>query len=380
MLFVIDSSIGKMLENESKPNDDVISAIEHIARARREGKHLVFAERKTMNALRKCSLLSDLARRVYNRIYQRLPQQGIYLKTLVRRVEVVAAEGVLEVVTQGQCQVIRVSASYFRDFSLVDETIFLCENIKDVAFYKKMAGAYLAESVGGRIVIRCEPRGGGGQTTADQYQSIQSRKNRFCLCILDSDKEAPNAKLGGTVKAVRKVDDPKQCLCEWAHLNVREIENLIPTQMYRTALTANDPLMKTIELLEQLEASSVPDSRRYLELKKGIKLGRVRLAPTDTQFYKYWTPTLSAIASELPSISDDCWQTTGHCTNKKDCKCIVMPGLGPKILDTVIKKVIIPKSNDEIAQMVCPSLKAEWIRLGEMITAWCCGSSRLSAL
>lgn len=88
MLFVIDDSIAKALEKNSKPNDDIVDAVEHIARTRREGKHLIFAKRETMMVLKKCPLLSDMARRVYSKMYTRLPQKRIYLKTLVWRVEV----------------------------------------------------------------------------------------------------------------------------------------------------------------------------------------------------------------------------------------------------------------------------------------------------
>jgi len=373
MLFVIDKSIANALENGSKSQDDVVVAVESIATAHRRGYHLICAERKTLNTLKECPLLSEVTRHIYARAHQRFPQTGEYRKKFVRRVEIIASEGTFELSEEGECKVIRLSANYISNSSIASETIFLSENQSDISFYKKLAQAYMSWSGLGKIYIRCEPRGGGGQTTATEYESIQNRKNRLCLCIADSDRGTPCANIGGTAREVERRDDVNQPLCELVILNVREIENIIPTSMYKEAATGDVNWMKGVSFLERLESSKEPDARKYLDIKKGLKLGDILHVSPDSPVSKYWLRVLKIL-----KISDKCWANEA-CTDKKSCTCIVAHSLGSKILDAVIK-VIQQKSGDEVAGMVCELLKPEWEIIGEIITAWCCGSSRLSVI
>ena len=99
---------------------------------------------------------------------------------------------------------------------------------------------YLATQYLGSVILHCERRGGGGQTTAAEFATIQNSKNRLCLCITDSDKRYPGADLGDTAKAVQQVRDAGQHLCELLHLEVRAIENLLPLAAYKE-VAATDP-------------------------------------------------------------------------------------------------------------------------------------------
>ncbi len=371
MLFVIDKSIANALENGSKSQDDVVLAVQSIADAYRKGYHLIFAERKTLKILKECSLLSDTTRRLYAKAHQRFPQTGEYRKKFVRRVEVIATEGTFELSEEGECKVIRLSANYISNSSIASETVFLSENQSDVSFYKKLAQAYMSWSDLGKIHIRCEPRGGGGQTTVNEYESVQNPKNRLCLCIVDSDRKIPSGSIGDTAKAVKKIDDVNQPLCELVILNVRKIENMIPTSMYREAAIGDVNWMEGVSFLEKLESSNVSDARKYLDIKKGLKLGDILHVSPDSPVSKYWLRVLKIL-----KISDKCLANEA-CTDKKSCTCIVAHSLG--ILDAVIK-VIQQKSGNEVAGMVCALLKPEWETIGEIITAWCCGSPRLSVI
>ncbi len=254
MLFVIDKSIANALENGTKSNDDVVVAAESIALAHRRGYHLIFAERKTLNTLKECYLLSEVTRHVYARAYQRFPQTGEYRKKFVRRVDVVATESTFELNVEGKCKVIRLSANYISNSSIADETVFLSENQRDIRFYKKLAQAYIFWSGLGKIKL-------------------------------------------------------------WEILHV---------------------------------SPDLPSSKYWLHVLKVMK------------------------------IFGSCW-SSHPCTDEKSCSCIVAHSLGDKILDAVIK-VIQEKSDDEVARMVCELLKPEWENIGEIITAWCCGSSRLSVI
>ena len=48
MLLVLDPSLAKALAGQTQPEDAIVEALETVARARRQGKHLVFAERQAL--------------------------------------------------------------------------------------------------------------------------------------------------------------------------------------------------------------------------------------------------------------------------------------------------------------------------------------------
>lgn len=66
MLLVLHDSLTKALDQEA-----VLEALEIIALARREGKHLVFAKRNILKSLTQCNALSQRTRNVYSKLYQK---------------------------------------------------------------------------------------------------------------------------------------------------------------------------------------------------------------------------------------------------------------------------------------------------------------------
>lgn len=228
MLLVLDSSLIAGISN----NSSVIDALDLIAHSRRLGKHIVFGKREVIKFLATCNLLSNTARAVYRKLYEDLPTTYSYLSEIHLLVEIVL-EDVLELVDRGNSKVIRASVKYFSNLSILAETVLLSENHDDLIFYKRLASAYLKWKNIGNIYIQYEPRSGGGQTTFRDFETLQSSKQRFCLCILDSDKKAPKLDIGDTAKAALKINDSNQPLCDLCVLNVREIENLVPVAVYR---------------------------------------------------------------------------------------------------------------------------------------------------
>jgi hypothetical protein len=141
--------------------------------------------------------------------------------------------------------------------------------------------------------------------------------------------------------------------------------------------------MKCVDFLEKLEEkSTVAEARKYLDIKEGLKLSQILQAPSNTAFSKDWINWLNNIRTiAIQKISTICVNDE-VCRNDKDCDCIITTGLGDKILEAVIK-LIEEETKDQptelkIAEMVDPLLRKEWENIGEIITAWCCGASRMS--
>jgi hypothetical protein len=376
MLLVLHDSLAKALDQNT-----VLEALEMIALARREGKHLVFAKRDVLKSLLNCAELSKRTRQVYLKLYAQLAEMQVYLQTLSRRVEVIALDTGLSSRLEKHCKVISVPARYFSNSSLIQKTILLTENLDDATLYQTITQIYLKWKKLKKIAILFEAYAGGGSTTKKAYQRIQDQAERFCLCLLDSDKKSPNSPLGNTAKEVKKIENPNQPLCEYLILGVREIENLIPIQLYSLVSSGDVNRMPCVDLLEQLEKTSLAEARKYLDIKNGLKLNEILEASKNSPFSKDWMNWLKNVSSLDIAIKKNCLKHEA-CMKGENCDCIITTGFGDKILEAVIKVIETPTKDQptqqKIVEMVDPLLKAEWEAIGEMITAWCCGTSRIS--
>jgi hypothetical protein len=379
MLFVVDRSLAEVLDASSRPHQAIVDAVSNLALARREGKHLLFADRETLRACAESPWLSERAHRVYSHLLNNLPQMKTYLENLSRRVEILAQDGVIESRTEAGCTVIRISASYLSDSSVVQTSVLLCENLTDTRFYRQLGEVWRHWSKLGNVIIRCEPHGGGGQTTADEYESIRSSGSRLCLCIVESDRTTPSDDLGSTAKMALDVHTSGvQPLCELFVLSARAVENIIPTGMYQEAVWGDNARMAGVLFLEDLESSEFGGARLYLDMKGGLRLGEILHAPEESAFREYWEPVAERSRATARDVDPGCW-VDPRCNSRRDCRCIVAQGMGESILEHVTD-FLESKSNQKKAEMVREPLKGTWESMGELIVAWCSGSSPLYAV
>ena len=289
----------------------------------------------------------------------------------------IVLEDVLELVNRGNSKTIRASAKYFSDLSILTETVLLSENHDDVIFYKRLASAYLKWNNIGNIYIRYEPRSGGGQATARDFQTLQSSKQRFCLCILDSDKKAPALDIGETAKAVLRINDSHQPLCDVCVIKVREIENLIPAAIYKEVFGADVNKHNAISFLEFIDSSQHSETRNYLDLKKGLKLHKVLNEEPQKQFRIYWLSVAQNLRDQLSSDCCLCLDSEA-CTRGsfESCQCFITLGFG----DTIMRKIEEKYSNSDLSSLVSEIVKHEWERVGSVIISWCCASPQMSTI
>jgi hypothetical protein len=221
-------------------------------------------------------------------------------------------------------------------------------------------------------------------TTVKDFSSRRNDKDsqeRFCLCFLDSDKKSPHFPIGNTAKSVMDIDNPNQPFCECFVINVREIENLMPTNCIRQ-LSAGDPnRMKCVNFLEQLEKTSIAEARKYLDIKKGLKLGEILQASSNTSFSKDWMNWLNYISPLAIKVSKQCLNNE-VCMRDILCDCIITSGLGENILKAVVELIEKPTKDkltkQKIVEMVDQLLKPEWEHIGEILVAWSCGTLKMS--
>ena len=367
MLFVLDKSLADNLESP-----DVQKALLYIAIGRREGKHLIFSEDfKTMKAFAGHEGLTSDTREIYQNVFNRLSTLKSFSETVVRRVRVVAENRDIswKDMGEGKKEII-VSASLIRDSSFVQPTILLCEDKSDCELYEIMAKT----NIRGKIIIRYDSRGGGGSQTCPTYVDIQNKRNCFCLCFADSDQKYPHGPLGTTAQPLMKITTTN-LLSEFKIIDVREIENLIPTAMFDKVSDPNR--IRCISFLEKLECSPIADARRFVDLKNGLK-GReyFGLLAHNADSAAYWQKFFNTINSWI-NISESCLNNQACDKSKSEnCACIIMYGLGEHILEAVIE-MLNKQSPQKISEMTA-ALKPYWQEYGELISAWCCGSNRIS--
>jgi hypothetical protein len=368
MILVLDSSLLDGIEK----NSQVIVALELIAHSRRLGNHIVFGSRAVIKYLAKCPLLGHSSRAVYGKLYEDLPTSKEYLTKIKFSVEIVL-ENVLESITRGDHTIIRASVNYFNDVSIIDKTILLCEDLDDATFYERLAKACLTWERLGNITISYDPRNGGGQNTAKEYSFLQSKSDKFCLCLVDSDRKAPNLDIGDTAKQVRKVDDESLPLCHYFILGVRELENLIPTSIYKETF-GHDPNKKnSIEFLERLDNSLFSNARKYIDIKDGLKLQKILKEDQKKEFRLYWIDFARKFRF---GVSEDCINRES-CAYPDNCQCHVNLALGKKVINEIENKY----STADISQMILDEdLKQEWKVIGFKIISWCCASSPMSSV
>jgi len=366
MLLVLDFSL---IDEVTKP--DVIWVLNQIAYSRYLGKHIIFGKIEVIKFFATCELLTEQSREIYSKIYADLPSLGrASLKKFVLSVEIVSGD-VLEILDREGSKVIRASVDKFVNFSLLDLTVLLVENHDDILFYQRIVTTYRSWNNLGDVQIKYDDRSGGGQTTDKVFKKIQSSKEKFCLCLLDSDKKTPNSGLGTTAKNVLKINDQNQPLCDALALNVREIENLIPTSIYKEVFENDSNKRDAINFLETLDNSHLSDARSYLDIKKGLTLERVLKEKPQTAFRKYW---LNFAKKFCKNLSTECLANEACSKKVPECHCFITLGLG----DNIIKKVEEAYSNRDISHLISEDLKPEYERIGSAITSWCCASSPIS--
>lgn len=368
MLFILNNC----LIDKIKDDVNIIIALDLIAHSRRSGHHIVLGERKVIKHLTECEDLSELARSVYMKIYNQLPITREYLKNIYLSIEIFSGDK-LEIIKTGKFKTVRLPVSYFTNLSIVCKTVLLFEDINDDTFYKIILRYYLSNHNLSNIRIDYEPRAGGGQNTHKIFSELQDSEERFCLSILDSDIKAPKLEMGNTAKSVSKINDPKKPLCDIFILNLREVENLMPTLMYKEVFESDINKEEAINFLETLDNSELQEARKYLDLKQGLTLEKIFKENLEGEFRKYWINFVSVFHS---NIFEKCLKE-GKCLETKSCNCSITKGFGQNISKEIEKKYN-SKNDKSVSHIISDELALEWNEIGSIITDWCCCSSRIS--
>ena len=382
MLILIDSSVVDD-GDENTWDDETVVALDYLATARREGKHSVIANIETLKKIAQCSRLSQKTRDIYTKLYNRSPQNYKSYPSVVKRyIEIVKPCLEPQVVDSLGKKIIKVPPGFFNDSKLVQETILLCENSDDAILYETIAKVYLIwKKFNAQIV--CDRRGGGGNTISSEYINIKQAKRCFCLCIVDSDKIAPDGKLGSTASGLPQSDSTDCIKTQTFILDCREIENLIPNSILSELLSGNS---QRLEALKILESPSVVEVRCFLDIKEGTRLKEI-IDETNPKIKEFWQLKLGLIPNISQRIDDWC-QTHWQCSknskkssknSKEKCECKISLGFGDHTLSDTVKYLKRINNPHEIARIVDRSKHSDWEQIGQVVMDWCIAESPIRA-
>ena len=246
------------------------------------------------------------------------------------------------------------SIDFFRNSSAIQPPILLCENLDDTRFYFALCKEYF----GVDMINTKNGQGGGGSSTADNLEQIVNNKDRFCLCIVDSDVRYPGCDDGGTYVAILNKHLNQHPSYEVFKLTVHEIENLIPI----TIIGKHIKDKRDRELSKRLiEVDNNGDILKYYDIKEGVKLSAIR---RKVGYYQFASNLFERLKKPNDRQSFD-----EHLAildrNQSD---EVFAPLCPSILETFMN--IDVRYHERF--VYCDYLREEWDRIRKIIVTFFC--------
>lgn len=133
MLINIHKSVFD--NNDIWDEPETIPALENLANAVREGKHLVISDRKTLGIIANCQDLSKTTRAIYTMLYNKFSELRSYLSVVTKYIEITDLLEPRLSSLSGK-EVIQVPLGFFENTESIQKTILLCENSRDTFFIK----------------------------------------------------------------------------------------------------------------------------------------------------------------------------------------------------------------------------------------------------
>jgi len=317
-----------------------LDAIENVLRAHREAKHLASLDTDGLDSLEGHQQLSSGARGALRDIRGRRPVISGLRKEVPRYLELVDPN--IETGTASERpeqRVIRADIRSFHDSAPLQRAVLLAENQTDAAFYCWLGRARISHHRWDHVDVAFQLRSGGGSQLEREFESA-SNDGFIVLAIADSDQKCKDGARGSTWNGLRRAATGKPPYQAARVLDVRMVENLIPTSLLRAALQ-DAGTQRQVERLSHLESSIGERFRAYADLKKGVTLFWIRKKlPPGSAEAVFWGGIERAVkdtegndAWNCPEPAD-CLDDAGR--EAKPCTCFVIPRLGKGTLESVI--------------------------------------------
>ena len=373
MLFQIDDSIRVLAESDGAP-DYLVDFTEELFRARRAGRHIVFAKNSTLDALAGLPGLSAKTKQTIKSVKDRIRSKKSFFDDVMVFVRVVAESGVKRRINENGKYVIEASADILSNDLVFRETYLLVENYSDGEFYKAITliyNNYFAPSQSVRINLSIFP--GGGSQTPRHYNILKSEP-RLTFCIIDGDYEFMGAAPGSNTAGPILNSDfiAPSAFADALIIDCYSIENLIPPALLRIVLNLGD---SDASWLSNLENLSPKDFWLYLPLKRGKNCSAFKgVGPKEV----YWRSNKGSFMPKHPVCEG--WETQVECAET----CVVLDCISGKTLEKVVNylkemesKATFSELDTIVEGLPLPVFKM-WEQVARGVTSWCCSGQRMA--
>lgn len=359
MIFYLDSSLLK--EINSRP-DQLYNFLEDLCTARRNGRHLIFSERETIEKLIDLPKLSPRAHRTLSTVLRKLRGKLSIFNACTTYIRIKHGTKLFSRIKKDQKSEISISIDMINGDEIFSKPRILVENRTDGDFYTAIAKLLIAQerNIQGTL-LNYELVSGGGSQTPREYRSLK-KTDYLVYCIVDADIDFPNAALGkNTAQPIHNMDltspNPTK---ESLILNCYSAENLIHPSMIKSAFQLNgkETWFLAIEKLFEI------DLWRFLALKT---------KKTCSDFTGKSEKSLYWASQRVHFNIKPCTPT---------CKietCFIYTPLRSSTLENISN--YLNESIDKTSFAI-PALQnhtgTEWNRIKDGILSWACSGGRIS--
>lgn len=379
MLFYIDESIINRLNEEN-----VRSAIDNLVHAIKYGMHILYSERRILEALYKSEFLSEETKAIFKKLFFNCSEMKECMNSVQSYIKVVGnSEQVYKENTSKA--IINIPIDYLIDMTLLGEVMLIFEDIDDYEVYKRICEYYLYSKKLDKLKIRLNEVSGSGSGISNSFIKKVNQKKYFVIAIADTDKKAPEDEFGRTLRdLVDEYEKVKhECLGNIFYSNFSEVENLIPTYIYEqeinlsneeitsykeSAVTTSVNNGKTYisfkEFLLIMHREDRKDMTNYFDFKKGLNILTLNKSECVK---KYWKDILYASGLESEVLAK---------LNGDQC---VIDNYAKRPLKKVIN-IFKEESIVNIDAKMDADKKVLWNEIGQFLYSWGCATRPMRAI
>lgn len=341
MLIDIDDSVVAFALASQQNLITTKAALENLTFAHRKGFHVVTGKPATFRNLanRVASLGSETKATL-----RRLELESTVTRALCGSfswyVSAISPSANIPVQQSSGARPSQVPITNFQKFELCMKTILLGENLADSDLYELFGKGMLHNQGLSRFRIHADKQSGGGHTTAQVLATIETGRERLCLCIVDSDRDHPNAYLGTTAAAVAQVhtQSPQQ-LTRLVITTCRELENELPLMVVQNAYRSDVLKQRACELLRRIQSID-PEVHQFLDLKSGLSgMDFIPASQHGNQSQRYWDSKLPIVLGVSSGYKDQNCHSSRVCSSPSQCACIFISPLGKQVLNDCFKSL-----------------------------------------
>lgn len=288
-------------------------AINTLIESMLKGQHIVYMSRIVLNKLIDLDYISPSNKMFINWVKQKYIY--IYAGRDIIEHKIVITIKNFQISIEGNNYI--VPLKYFYDFR---ETKLLTENETDGRFFEDICQFIKKDkNISDWYSIRFENDSCHGSNVASKIMQ-NALENRIALCILDSDKDMKNSKMGDTYKGANKSFKKikKDHIIILKALESREKENLFPPIVYMLLCEEKKELLTTLNLF--IDNQKII---KFFDLKDGVKYKKYK----KKRWLQYYKPLIDEF------IKVGIYKEPIDSEIKDDFICI--EGIGDKLCDIV---------------------------------------------